>query len=329
MLFGHDMATDAAFSGAAGVMDNGVTISFRARLATRATGPLDDIFPEGGTTSVDTIPWPEDGLGYDVHTEGRGMFMVTQIGAGGPGQMGFSLLDDDTVMIEDLTANVGAKRGLVMNGRSNPSGSPSTNSVTPDSLNIVEIHDDQLDEWQEFWITIQKLPAPVNGNTHEVNVYYNGSLEPQNFQVILDSENEFGGSSYLGMGLSSDTRQGAFDVDFFAYKEGVMTPTLGSDADFDDNGVVNGNDFLIWQAAFGGPGAPTTGDATGDGVVNAADFNEWRAKFGGPPAIVAGGGVPEPTWLYLVLTAAPTAELLRRRRATYEREPRRLSFIQG
>ena len=57
---------------------------------------------------------------------------------------------------------------------------------------------------------------------------------------------------------------------------------------------VDGKDFLILQANFGGPGTPTTGDATGDGQVNDLDTAEFKAKFGGPPAVAAGGAVPEP-----------------------------------
>ncbi len=82
--------------------------------------------------------------------------------------------------------------------------------------------------------------------------------------------------------------RGSFSVD--------LAPS--ESADFDKNGVVDGADFLIWQANFLtlSGGTSNTGDANGDGAVNGNDFLIWQRDFahGG-----AGGGavaaVPEPT----------------------------------
>lgn len=60
------------------------------------------------------------------------------------------------------------------------------------------------------------------------------------------------------------------------------------DADFNNDNIVDGTDFLLWQR--GGLNA----DANHDGVVNGADLAVWKQQFG-----TAGGGsigaVPEPT----------------------------------
>ena len=77
-----------------------------------------------------------------------------------------------------------------------------------------------------------------------------------------------------------------------------------ADADFNNNNVVEGFDFLTWQRSFGGPGTPTTGDANGDGAVNAADYQIWRTQFGGaPPQTAALTAVPEPGAALLALMA--------------------------
>jgi hypothetical protein len=317
MIFGHDIASDAAFSGSTAVIDNGITISFRARLATAATGPLDNVFPEGGTSIANTVSWPEDGLGYDVHTGARGMFMISQTSATGSfNQMGFSLLDEDTVVVEELQGNVGNKRGLVMNSRAvGPSGgSPETNEATPTTANVFEISDDELDDWQEFWITVQKLAAPVDGNTHEVNVYHNGSIAPETFQIILSLENEFDGSAFLGMGLSSDTRQGAFDVDFFAYKEGVIAPTLEPPAlagDYNDDGNVDAADYVTWRN-----GGPLENETQTIDAITPEDYDEWRAHFGAITVsnqVPAGDAVPEPASTVVLTMALILASLFRRK----------------
>jgi hypothetical protein len=56
------------------------------------------------------------------------------------------------------------------------------------------------------------------------------------------------------------------------------------DADFDDDGLVDGADFLVWQRKLGGAVPPlTNGDADGNGAVNAADLTVWSEQFGGAP----------------------------------------------
>src|SRR5690606_20394760 len=50
-----------------------------------------------------------------------------------------------------------------------------------------------------------------------------------------------------------------------------------NDADFNDDGAVDGNDFLIWQRGFGASGA---GDADGNGAIDAADLAVWKNQFG-------------------------------------------------
>ena len=320
MLFGHDIAEDSTFSGRTAVIDNGVTISFRARLSTRATAPLDDFFFESGLTLADTAPWPDDGLGYEVSNNGRGMFMLTQTRTtGGLGQMAFSLLDDNTVNMEALSANVGTKRGLVMNNRWNAANqSVNTNDATPATANIFEIPHEDLDEWQEFWITIAQLPAPVDGNTHEINVYHNGSLTPQTFQTFLSSENEFDDSAFLGMGLSSDSRQGAFDVDFVAYKEGVHVPTLppmGLPGDYNEDGKVDSADYVVWRKN-NNTSNPLPNDGGLGTPIGSQHYNLWVDNFGSMAGSGSGsalGAVPEPSSFLLFALGAIIADVARRR----------------
>lgn len=85
------------------------------------------------------------------------------------------------------------------------------------------------------------------------------------------------------------------------------------DADFNDDDVVDGNDFLIWQRGFGGPGNLPQGDANGDGSINEADLSIWKGQFG-IPAVVASAAVPEPSTALLALTASIGTAAIRRGR---------------
>jgi hypothetical protein len=93
---------------------------------------------------------------------------------------------------------------------------------------------------------------------------------------------------------------------------GIPVPVV-NDADFDNNGVVDGADFLRWQRGFGTSGTNAQGDADGNGVINAADLVIWKASYGGAPAAAAVGAVPEPASLAMLTVGAFATIGLRRR----------------
>ncbi len=74
------------------------------------------------------------------------------------------------------------------------------------------------------------------------------------------------------------------------------------DADFNRDGVVDGQDFIIWQAGFGVEknGTREMGDANGDGAINGSDFLIWQGQYdpGGDDdadqASLVAAVVPEP-----------------------------------
>ncbi|MGD9632307.1 MAG: glycosyl hydrolase family 8 [Pirellulales bacterium] len=78
----------------------------------------------------------------------------------------------------------------------------------------------------------------------------------------------------------------------------ASTPLAG---DFDRDGVVDGDDYAAWRAAFGSTTSPNV-DGNGDGVVDAADFTIWRdAMENGQGS--ASGAVPEAETLLLLAFA--------------------------
>jgi formylglycine-generating enzyme len=79
-------------------------------------------------------------------------------------------------------------------------------------------------------------------------------------------------------------------------------------ADFNGDGVVDGDDLVRWKDNFGLTTGATksTGDANGDGVVDGRDFLAWQRQLGSgvvAPAVGASAAVPEPAGLGLLLAA--------------------------
>ncbi|RIK80510.1 MAG: hypothetical protein DCC67_09305 [Planctomycetota bacterium] len=62
----------------------------------------------------------------------------------------------------------------------------------------------------------------------------------------------------------------------------VGSVVAGIPADFNQNGQVEGSDFLSWQRNFGRTTqlSQAAGNANGDGAVNAADLLLWKQQFG-------------------------------------------------
>ena len=72
------------------------------------------------------------------------------------------------------------------------------------------------------------------------------------------------------------------------------------DADFDNNGVVDGKDFLIWQRnqpITDNTATNADGDANGDMNVTAADLDIWESNYDQAPITSSAAAVPEPSTL--------------------------------
>ncbi len=114
-------------------------------------------------------------------------------------------------------------------------------------------------------------------------------------------------NGWIGVRITNEA-DATGEVVGYGYESTVNTPiaagatgvTVG-DGDFDNDGDVDGRDFLVWQRTVGQSAIPFTGaDATGDGRVNGDDLALWRSEFGSavvavnPSNDVAGAPVPEP-----------------------------------
>jgi hypothetical protein len=162
-----------------------------------------------------------------------------------------------------------------------------------------------------------KVTVPTDGPNF---VGLNGEVRYLGLKMDLNNADADGGGpfNYGWIGIRIDNEQDATGaVVGYAYETtpgaGILAGELGpfvANADYDDDGDVDGNDFLVWQRELGSSVTAGTGaDGDGNGQVNGLDLDLWRSNFGS--ATIAGEGavaaVPEPASL---LTASLSAVLI-------------------
>ncbi len=208
IYFTHNLQRETSAATASTVLDNGITLSFRMRLTPPApTDPLTELAPA-----------PNGGVNKDL---GKGMIGVRQ-GGNGSGIISFSLnqaLEDTS---PTTTQNFG-QSGLHMNNLS--TFNAFVDPGLPGTLNLLPL---DPTVFHQFWITIQDNGA--EDGTHRVSIYVDGSLTPTVFNVTAGAgvdlpSSDATATNYLALGQSSTPQVGAFDLDFLAYKPGVIPPT--------------------------------------------------------------------------------------------------------
>ncbi len=326
VYFGHDMTQEGSMDELV-LTNTGLTVSFRTRIPN--SGPLDDLYLETDgddpDTAPDVIPWFQDspnGRGA-IMTNGRGILNFSQNSPTNEDtQVGFSMVTSTDVS-QFCSLSSGAlctgtgSGGLIMNNLNGNVPSNAIDSESGGTLNILEIGDNELNQWNEFWITMENNGA-LPGNI-EVKVYMNGSLTPSVFQVTLAANNNSvyakEDNPFLEFGVSANAEWGSFDLDFLSYQIGVHAPVAApvANADFDGDGDVDGRDFVIWQRNYNIGTTKAQGDANGDGMVNQADLAIWQNQYGTNPLTANFAAVPEPSALVLSLLAAASCVLPRRR----------------
>ena len=146
-----------------------------------------------------------------------------------------------------------------------------------------------------------KFEIVIDGENNVVYGIMDGMVTPQ--FAITDAEIR----DLLQLEINSDTSSGRRfpKTDNIELITGL--PAHLSDPDFNEDGLVTGADFLIWQRNFGnltGNATHAMGDASKDGKVNARDLAAWTLFYGGaPPAFAAVTTVPEPTSVTMLVFA--------------------------
>ncbi len=184
---------------------DGTQIEFRIRVATSA--PLDDLNPDGG---AGIEPWPAEGIAYHVRDGGKGMIGVGQAGLG---VISFSLARGGQPGLEDVEGDVLVMNNLVADA---PSGDVDTEDTADTIAGKNWVAVDDITQWNTFTVGI----AAGGSGTHIVTISVNGG--PAQLLDVTAGNGLEGEGSYLAMGSSGTGAVTAFDVDYVAFKPGVI-----------------------------------------------------------------------------------------------------------
>ena len=131
----------------------------------------------------------------------------------------------------------------------------------------------------------------------------------------LDSQLPNGGLIVDPASLAQDAQGNLYVVDLFGASLGrgrlirLLTDAV-IPGDYDANGVVDDDDFAVFQATYGST-TDLGADGNGDGVVDAADYTVWRTNNGMTVADFVAANpsntIPEPSGCLLVGTLLAAA----------------------
>ena len=99
-----------------------------------------------------------------------------------------------------------------------------------------------------------------------------------------------------------------FQIDNFR----LITEISGVPGDYDNNGVVDAGDYVVWRKAMATPNTQLLNEVanTTPGTVTTDDYAAWRTRFGNTTgagsSLNAGSAVPEPSGIVLVGLALGT-----------------------
>jgi hypothetical protein len=99
------------------------------------------------------------------------------------------------------------------------------------------------------------------------------------------------------------TQTGTSQTDFILLSIDVSAPTLPGD--YNQNGVVDAADYIVWRNTVGETGAGLAADGNGNNEIDAGDYDVWRLHFGNTAGSEASVPVPEPSTLLIALAAVP------------------------
>jgi hypothetical protein len=108
-------------------------------------------------------------------------------------------------------------------------------------------------------------------------------------------------STTTSLQIKGTTTAGTGGTRLNGFELSIATP--GVDGDYNDNGIVDAADYVIWRENLG-TSNPLPHDPTG-GTIGTQQYNTWRAHFGqsaGSGSGLDGSAVPEPALPILLIT---------------------------
>jgi hypothetical protein len=186
------------------------------------------------------------------------------------------------------------------------------------------------------------LPGQWDMLTVEGNAILEGTLEVK----LIDGFEPVMGNSFTILTTNVGNVGGQFDTELFpifndltfdviynpksvvlAVIEAPLLP-----GDYNQNGVVDAADFVLWRNTLGQMGMGLAADGNGSGTIDFGDYDVWRADFGQAAGSGAGtyfatgissdasSAIPEPTSQVLIATVLIALACIRSRFETCREE---------
>jgi hypothetical protein len=215
-------------------------------------------------------------------------------------QVAFNVTAGENYLIRISGGSVHPDYDLIINGPEAPNIQPDvfedndtsltatdlgSGDKTYSDLTIDKVADDDWYRWSATasgQLVVDVLFEPMVNKGADLYLYDSKGNTLAQSKLVEDNEhvaiNVTAGQSYLIRLFA-----GSAHPDYALVING---PDTSSAADFNMDGRVDGNDFLVLQAGVGiTSGAERTdGDADGDGDVDSQDFEVWQAEFSKAPA---------------------------------------------
>lgn len=170
--------------------------------------------------------------------------------------------------------------------------------------------------------TLAGFPTGVTSGSYDF--LFNNLLDPATYNPAFIAAS--GGAAHLAMDALFDALHDGtayLDIHTSAYNDGEIRGFLFQvPGDYNDNGVVDGADYVVWRKTKGTTGEGLAADSNNDNVIDDLDYDEWRETFGndrhdghhggdhGGSGAGASSAVPEPQSLvlaFIMLFAASRA----------------------
>lgn len=111
----------------------------------------------------------------------------------------------------------------------------------------------------------------------------------------------------------------------FAYERAPAPTPPPTTGDYNQNGVIDAADYVVWRNTLNQTVSPAGSGADGDssGTIDIGDYSYWRARFGNTVSPGLGAAnVPEPSAISFVAFALAMLHAARRTRRSCSRECR-------
>jgi len=175
---------------------------------------------------------------------------------------------------------------------------------------------------------INTLLAIESGVTDAISNSATLSLSNNAALNLAAGVNEKVGFLSLDAALQPNTTYGssqsnaAVKLDVYFSGPGILTvgPSILA-GDYNNDGIVDAGDYVVWQKNVGQPSQTLPNDTTGV-IVGQAQYNLWRSNFGntvpapGSGAVEIASAIPEPSSVALLMLGLAALSALTTRRGT-------------